>query len=281
MGAAALLCGVALAQPAAARSAKTYNHNPCHAKNTWPGCVRKHHSLDLRPYTPRKYKDHGLEDAMSELGRTARGYWATPYFVYRVGAERMARALKKNHLNAVVIDTKSDFGRVLYPSKVPLSRKQQKHLLRDPRKLIETLHRHGIYVIARLVCFKDSRLPFIRPDLSARIGRRARRLLSAGANWLDPYSMEVQDYIIDLVQATRAMESLHVGASPRGTLTLIKCGQALATIRGRDYVGPDEIKELAVPALAHRVLLAPEARMGDVTAEQIIGDLLDTVSVPV
>jgi len=186
------------AAPSWAESAKIYNHSPCHPKNTWPGCVKKFHSLELRPYTPKKYKDHGLEDKMTELGRNARGYWATPYFVHRVGARRMALGLKRNHLNAVVIDTKSDFGRVLYPSKVKLSKKQQKHLIRNPRKLLDTLHKHGIYVIARLVCFKDSRLPYIRPDLSARIGHRARRLLSAGANWLDPYSMEVQDYIIDL-----------------------------------------------------------------------------------
>lgn len=196
----ALLCG-----PALAKSAKHYNHSPCHPRNKWPGCVKKFHSLELKPYTPKKRADHGLKDTLSEKGRTARGYWITPYYMHRVGAERIARAMKRNGLNAAVIDTKDDWGRILWPSKVPLARKQQKLLLPHPKQTLETFHKHGIYVIARFVTFKDSRLPYIRPDLSARIGPRARRLLNAQANWLDPYSHEVQDYAIDLALELQAL----------------------------------------------------------------------------
>ena len=89
------------------------------------------------------------------------------------------------------------------------------------------------------------------------------------------------DYVLDLVAATRASETLYLGASPRGTLSLIRCAQALATIRSRDYVEPDDLKELAVPILAHRVLLSAEARMGDLTTAQVIQDLLDRTPVPV
>jgi hypothetical protein len=193
-----------LASSARARSKSTkrykkiFPHTPCTARHTWPGCVKKFHSLELRPYTAKEYEDHGLEDRMTPQGRTARGMWITPYFMHRVGAERISESFKRRHLNAVVIDTKDDHGQVLWPSKVALSKKQQRLLLRRVKQTVDTFHRHGFYVIGRLVAFKDSRLPLIRPDLSARIGIKARRLLSAGANWLDPYSMEVQDYIIDL-----------------------------------------------------------------------------------
>ena len=89
------------------------------------------------------------------------------------------------------------------------------------------------------------------------------------------------DYVLDLVEATRRSETLYLGASPRGTLSLIRCAQALATIRGRDYVEPDDLKELAVPILAHRVLLSAEARMGDLTTAQVIQELLERTPVPV
>ena len=89
------------------------------------------------------------------------------------------------------------------------------------------------------------------------------------------------DYVLDLVKATRESETLYLGASPRGTLALIRCAQSLATIRGRDYVEPDDLKQLAVPILAHRVLLSAEARMGDLTTAHVIQDLLDRTAVPV
>ncbi|MHB8997886.1 MAG: AAA family ATPase [Armatimonadota bacterium] len=89
------------------------------------------------------------------------------------------------------------------------------------------------------------------------------------------------DYVLNLIQATRRSETLYLGASPRGTLALIRCAQALATIRGRDYVEPDDLKQLAVPILAHRVLLSAEARMGDLTTAHVVQELLERATVPV
>ena len=89
------------------------------------------------------------------------------------------------------------------------------------------------------------------------------------------------DYILEIVTATRSLETLQIGASPRGTLAAVRCSQALATIRRRDYVTPDDIKDILVPTLAHRVLPSPEARMSDVTPGEIINDLVNRVPVPV
>lgn len=89
------------------------------------------------------------------------------------------------------------------------------------------------------------------------------------------------DYALALVEATRQLETLFLGSSPRGTLALMRCAQALATLRGRDFVEPDDLKELAVPILAHRVLLAPEARMGDLKTTDLIQELVDRLPVPV
>jgi len=91
---------------------------------------------------------------------------------------------------------------------------------------------------------------------------------------------DVYNYALDIIQATRESESLRLGASPRGTLGLIRCAQALATLRGRDFVSPDEIKELAPSVLAHRVILRPEARMSGQTANDLILRILDRVRVP-
>jgi len=89
------------------------------------------------------------------------------------------------------------------------------------------------------------------------------------------------DYVLDVVAATRHSETLYLGASPRGTLALIRCAQAVATIRGRDFIEPDDIKQLAVPTLAHRVLLSAEARMGDLTTAHVIAEVLERTPVPV
>jgi len=90
----------------------------------------------------------------------------------------------------------------------------------------------------------------------------------------------IYDYVVDLVRATRESSDLHLGAGPRGTLALVKCAQALATIRSGDFVGPDEVKVLALAALAHRLLPRPEARMNEVSGAEIVEDLLNTIPVP-
>jgi MoxR-like ATPase len=87
----------------------------------------------------------------------------------------------------------------------------------------------------------------------------------------------VRGYIVRLVHATRGHGDLALGASPRGSLALYKAAQALAVLRGRDYVLPDDVKVLAVPALVHRLIVRPESALRGYTAERVLGDLLRTV----
>ncbi|RME33112.1 MAG: MoxR family ATPase [Thermoflexia bacterium] len=87
-------------------------------------------------------------------------------------------------------------------------------------------------------------------------------------------------YIVDLVRRTREHPDVYLGASPRGSLTLYRAGQARAAIYGRDFVLPDDVKALALPALGHRLILGPAARMRDVSPEEILQELLDRVPVP-
>jgi hypothetical protein len=189
---------LAVSAPALGRSRYTFPYSPCHAKSTLPGCVAKRLGTELVPYTPKTYPDHGLVDTLTEQGRRARGFYITPMYLFGMGPLRTANAMKRGKLDTVVIDMKDDWGRLTYPSKVPLGRKQVFVLIKDPVAMVKTFHEQGIYVIARIVAFKDSRLPYARPDLAVRIGARAERLYAVGENWLDHYSPEVQDYLIDI-----------------------------------------------------------------------------------
>ncbi len=90
----------------------------------------------------------------------------------------------------------------------------------------------------------------------------------------------VKRYIVELTRRTREYPDIYLGASPRGSLTLYRAGQARAAIYGRDFVLPDDVKALALPALGHRVIVGPTARMRDVTAEEMVEDILRKVPVP-
>ena len=90
----------------------------------------------------------------------------------------------------------------------------------------------------------------------------------------------VKSYIIDLCTATREHPDVYLGASPRGSLALYRTGQALAAIRQRDYVIPDDIKHLAETTLAHRLIISPAARIKNVTATEVIEDILSSIPVP-
>ncbi len=90
----------------------------------------------------------------------------------------------------------------------------------------------------------------------------------------------VYQYIVDLARASRDHADVYLGASPRGSLGLFRAGQALAAIRGRDYVVPDDVKLLAAPVLAHRVIVSPAARIRSVDTRAIVSDILDDVPVP-
>jgi MoxR-like ATPase len=87
-------------------------------------------------------------------------------------------------------------------------------------------------------------------------------------------------YMVDVVAATRTAQSIQVGASPRGSLALLKLSRCRAALQGRDYVTPDDVKSVAVPALAHRLTLRPELWVQRVSAEDIVRERLDTVPTP-
>jgi MoxR-like ATPase len=93
-------------------------------------------------------------------------------------------------------------------------------------------------------------------------------------------SPAVKRYIVELTNQTRQHNEVYLGASPRGSLALYRTGQARAAMHGRDYVLPDDVKYLAVPTLAHRVILGPGARLRDITTEQIVEEILNGVPVP-
>jgi MoxR-like ATPase len=90
----------------------------------------------------------------------------------------------------------------------------------------------------------------------------------------------VKQYIVSLVDATRHHPSIYLGASPRGSLALFRASQARALISGRDYVLPDDVKSLAGPALAHRMLLSSTGQAHGRDGSSPIKDILNTVPVP-
>jgi len=94
-------------------------------------------------------------------------------------------------------------------------------------------------------------------------------------------SDSVRDYVTAITRATRCHDGIRLGASPRASLGLHLASQALAAIRGRNYVIPDDVKYLAVPALAHRLISKTEARLRGHSVETIVSEVLSTVAVPV
>jgi MoxR-like ATPase len=91
---------------------------------------------------------------------------------------------------------------------------------------------------------------------------------------------QIKRYIIDLVTASREHDDVYLGGSPRASLALYRAAQARAALAGRDHVLPDDVKELAAPILAHRIIVGPAARIKDVDAEGIVVDILNRVPVP-
>ena len=91
----------------------------------------------------------------------------------------------------------------------------------------------------------------------------------------------VRMYIVDIVQASRANQSLTLGASPRAGLALYKASQAYAALDGRDFVIPDDVKTLAIPVLSHRLIVASNARLRGRTSAQVVREILAGVPVPI
>ncbi|MGE3268195.1 MAG: AAA family ATPase [Chloroflexota bacterium] len=90
----------------------------------------------------------------------------------------------------------------------------------------------------------------------------------------------IRRYIVDLANATRNHPEVYVGASPRASLSLLRASQALALLRGRDYVQPDDVKALTIAVMSHRVIVLPSARYKDVTGVSIVEEITANVPVP-
>ena len=91
---------------------------------------------------------------------------------------------------------------------------------------------------------------------------------------------DIQNYIVNIVQATRSEPRVEVGVSPRGSIALFKLSKAHAAFHARDFVVPDDIKSIVVPALSHRLILKAEARIRGVKSETIVNDVVNRITVP-
>ena len=93
-------------------------------------------------------------------------------------------------------------------------------------------------------------------------------------------SEELKRYAVDLVGGTRSAPGVQLGASPRASIALMKAAQALALFDGLDYVRPEQIQELAVPVIAHRVVMEPQARFSGQTARSVVEEVVKKTRVP-
>lgn len=91
----------------------------------------------------------------------------------------------------------------------------------------------------------------------------------------------VRHYILDIIRQTRSSDSIELGASPRASLALYRAAQALALVKGRDYVVPDDVKQMVIPVLCHRLILSTEAYLHNVSKESLIENIITTIPVPV
>ena len=122
----------------------------------------------------------------------------------------------------------------------------------------------------------DNPLDEIAPVVSTDELRQANRLCRQV--YVHPV---LEDYLLDLVHATRGNDGIALGVSPRGSLALARTAQALAAVKGRTYVIPDDIQRLAQPVLAHRIVPSIETRLHDRGAAAIVADLVASTPVPV
>jgi len=91
----------------------------------------------------------------------------------------------------------------------------------------------------------------------------------------------IQEYIVNIVQSTRTDPNVEVGVSPRGSIALFKLSKAYAAFSGRDYVVPDDVKQVVVPAIAHRLVLKPEARIKGMKPDKVIENVVKNITVPI
>ena len=122
-------------------------------------------------------------------------------------------------------------------------------------------HRHPIDTLAACVSVDDV------------LGVRRR---ASGVRMTD----ELKRYVVDVVRETRAANGIQLGASPRASLALMKAAQALALTEGREFVIPEDVREMAVPVIAHRMVAEPQARFAGVTTAGIVEEILTKVPLP-
>ncbi|WP_146515324.1 AAA family ATPase [Rubripirellula amarantea] len=90
----------------------------------------------------------------------------------------------------------------------------------------------------------------------------------------------LRQYLLQIVAQTRTHEDLALGGSPRASIALFRCSQAMAAIRGRSYVLPDDLKKIIAPVMNHRVILRPESRLRKVTTERVLDQIVNEIAVP-
>jgi MoxR-like ATPase len=95
-----------------------------------------------------------------------------------------------------------------------------------------------------------------------------------------PVDEVVADYAVRIAQATRSWPGVMLGAGPRGSIALVRAARAFAVLGGRDFVTPDDIRGVALPALRHRIILAPELQIEGQQADDVLRQLLDKVEAP-
>ena len=122
--------------------------------------------------------------------------------------------------------------------------------------------------------FRSAPVDYDRRDLAEQ------RELQAQAAVKDVHiSEQVKAYVVAVVNATRSHPDVYLGASPRGSLALARAAAAFAMLQGRDFVLPDDVKQLAAPTLSHRLILQPQARLKDLAATTVIAEVLASVPV--
>lgn len=118
----------------------------------------------------------------------------------------------------------------------------------------------------------DKLKPVIRPEDLVRCQSEVRGI---------HVDSKIRRYITEIVHSTRDHEDINLGGSPRATIALFRTSQSLAAIRGREFVTPDDVKRVSGPVLNHRIILKPEARLRQVSAAEIVEDLVADVAVPI
>lgn len=122
----------------------------------------------------------------------------------------------------------------------------------------------------------DDVIERLQPRLGVEQVAATRKFIQTGVRAEE----HLRTYILKIVSATREDEAVQLGAGPRATIALLEASRALAVLRGRDFITPDDVKELAPAVLAHRVLLTPEAEMEGLTLDELLRRIFDRVEVP-